>query len=88
MEKKIFFKIISYILSIFLLTVTIVNHIYRISGKEFSLKPSFVAILCITFYLFMDHITKDTPKFDKVKKVTLISFLLYSLFELGVLILG
>ncbi|AWZ49926.1 hypothetical protein C3495_13815 (plasmid) [Clostridiaceae bacterium 14S0207] len=88
MNKEIFLKVMSYILPIVLLIVTVVNHIYRLSGKEFLLKPSFVAIFCIIFYLFMNHLTKDTSKFDKVKKLNLLSFLLYSLFELVVLILS
>ena len=61
---------------------------YRLNEKNFSLNPSSVGILCIAYYLFMDHITKDNPEFDKAKKFILVSFFLYSLVEFIILILN
>lgn len=87
MNKNKFLKIFSYILSIFLLVVTIINHIYRLNGENFILKPYLVAFCCIIYYLFMQNITKDSPEFNKAKKVILTSFILYSLFEFIVTIL-
>lgn len=87
MSKKYFFKIGSYILSIFLISITIINHVYRVNEKDFLLKPYFVDILCIIYYLFMDYVTKDTSKFDKEKKLILLSIFFYSLFEFVILIL-
>lgn len=88
MNKKIFMKILSYILSVFLLVITLINHIYRINGKTFLLKPSIVGVFCVVYYLFLDNKTKDNLEFDKTKKVLLLSVVLYSLFEVIVLIVG
>ena len=78
MRKKNVLKIFSYILSIALLVVTIINHVYRLNGKDFLLKPCLIAICCIIYYLFM----QSDAEFNKAKKVMLISFIFYSLFEL------
>lgn len=82
MRKKNVLKIFSYILSITLLVVTIIHHVYRLNGKDFLLKPYLIAICCIIYYLFMQNITKSDAEFNKAKKVMLISFIFYSLFEL------
>lgn len=88
MNKKFFLKLVAYILSIFLLIITIINHIYRLKEKNFPLYPSFVALACISYYFFMDNITKDNTEFDNSKRFIMISFLLYSSFELLILILN
>lgn len=88
MNKNFFLKLVSYILSIFLLIITIINHIYRLSEKVFSLYPSLIALTCIAYYLFIYNIAKDNHEFDKSNRFILISVFLYSLFELMILILN
>ena len=88
MNKNFFLKLVSYVLSIFLLIVTVIYHICIYNNKTVSLYPSLVALPCFIYYLFLDHITNDNPEFYKCKRFMLKLLFLYSIFELIISILN
>lgn len=87
MQKKFFYKTLSYIVAIFFIVIIAINHIYQFYGKDFSLNLHIISLFYFIYYIILDYVTKDNQEFEKVKRVLLLLFFLFYLSELVFLIL-
>lgn len=87
MNKKAFYKTLSYIFAVLFIVIAAVNRIYEFYGKNFLLNPHVIAFFYFTYYIVLDYVTKDNQEFDKAKRVLLLAFFLFYLSEFILLVL-
>ncbi|MGO1469897.1 MAG: hypothetical protein ACTHW2_07730 [Tissierella sp.] len=95
MKKSFIFKVISYILSTLLLITAVISNVYLFKGNIFSFKPSYLAVFCLIWSMYLSHITEDCDEeynedckeLNKAKKIISLPLFLYFLASFILLII-
>ena len=88
MKKTIVLKTTSYMLSVIIFIITMINIIYTFQGNKLPFNSSYFYIVLGLWFLYIDSASKNKIELKTTRNIVLISFILYSLVGLILLLLG